>query len=231
MSKTGHSSHDGLRDAIHGAFEAMPADAKASTRHRVLVEASYTANPGRIRLAFARSAATFTTVAVLLTGTSYAAATAVPGDALYPVKRAVEEVHVALAPGGSENALVRQTQTRAEEVRRLMEMDAPEAIIDQAAMGFGEAATRAVKQAESPEDAQRTVRKIEEGVAGQPPQVQQRVEEALPPGPGPGDSDGAPQSPAEDAPGTQGPGSGSGSEGGSSQGEQPGPGESQGSNP
>ncbi len=226
MSKVGHSSQEDARDTIRGAFETMPDEAKTAMRHRVLVSASYSATPGRVRIAFSRAAATFTTVAVLLTGTSYAAAISVPGDALYPVKRAVEEVHVALAPGGPENALVRQTRTRAEEVRRLMEMDAPEAIIDQAATGFGEAATRAVKQAGSPEEAAHTVRKIEAGVAGQPPGVQQRVEEALPPG-----SDSAPQG-SEDAPGTQDPGSGAGSEGGSdSEKPGPGPGESQGNNP
>ena len=225
MNKAGHSTQE-AREAIRGAFETMPDEARAAMRHRVLVSASYSATPGRVKIAFSRAAATFTTVAVLLTGTSYAAAISVPGDALYPVKRAVEEVHVALAPGGPENALVRQTKTRAEEVRRLMEMDAPEAIIDQAAMGFGEAATRAVKQAGSPEEAAHTVRKIEAGVAGQPPRVQQRVEEALPPG----GSDSAPQSPAQDVPGAQ--GSGSGSEGGSdSEKPGPGPGESQGNNP
>jgi hypothetical protein len=228
MSKAQHRE-DGVAEAIRSSYETLSDEAKASLRHRVLVEASYTAAPGRIQAVFARAAATFTTVAVLLMGTSYAAATSVPGDPLYPVKRAAEEAHVALAPGGPENALVRQTRTRAEEIRRLMEMDAPDSIIDQAAVGFGEAATRAVKQAESAEEAARTVRKIQEGVSDQPPQVQNRVEEALPPGPGPGGSEDAPQSPAEDVPGAQGPGSGS--EGGSDEGQQSGPGQSQKSNP
>jgi len=225
MSKETH--RDDLRGTLRDAFEVMPSEAKATMRHRVLVSASYSAAPGRIKLAFARSAALFTTLAILMTGTSYAAANSVPGDALYPLKRAVEETHVALSLRGPEDALVEQTQTRAEEVRRLMEMDASEAIIDQAAIGFGDAAIRAIEHAQSPEEAARTVRKIQEGVSDQPAHVQQRVEDALP---GSGGAD-APKSPIEDAPGTQEPGSDSGSQSGSDQGSGSGSGESQGGKP
>lgn len=218
-------TQDRLRDAIGDAFEPMPADVRTAMRHRVLVATSYDAAPGRIRQAFARSAAVFTTVVVLMTGTSFAAAGAVPGDALYPLKRAVEEAHVVLAPGGPEEALVEQTQTRAEEVRRLMEMDAPEAMIDEAALGFGQAAARAIEQAQSPEDAAKTVRRIEDAFSEQPKGVQERVEDVVP-----GSVSGAPQAPNETVPGVQGPGSGAGSSG-SGNDSAPQPGESQGEKP
>lgn len=212
---------EGFSDAISDAFEPMPDDVRTAMRHRVLVATSDNGAPSRIRQAFARSAATFTTVAVLLTGTSYAAANSVPGDILYPLKRAVEEAHVALAPGGPEEALVEQAQTRAEEVRRLMEMGAPEAMINEAAVGFGTAAARAVEQAQSPEDAARTVRRIEDAFSEQPEGVQERVEEVIP-----GSAvDGPPQEPNETVPGAQGPGSGSGND------SAPKPGESQGDKP
>jgi hypothetical protein len=60
-------------------------------------------------------------IAVLLAGTGAAAAGSLPGDAAYPLKRAVEEVEVALATGpeAKVEALTRQAQRRLDDLTKV----------------------------------------------------------------------------------------------------------------
>ncbi len=69
-----------------------------------------------------RAAAVFTVGATLLGGVSFASAAALPGDALYGVKRGAESVAIAILPEGvlEREFLFKVADRRAEEIRRLI---------------------------------------------------------------------------------------------------------------
>jgi hypothetical protein len=125
----------------------------------------------------------------------------------------MEETAVVLSFRGGEEALIRQTRVRADEVRRLMEREAAPAAVDEAAEGFGRAAIRALEQQEDAASAERTMRRIEEGVEEQPAQVQERIGEELSGGSGTGSGSGSGDSGSSGSTGSGESGSGAGGSG------------------
>lgn len=75
---------------------------------------------------YTKFAAVAVCILVLLTGTAYASSSAIPGDILYPVKRAVEDTRVTLASSSEIKAKlqVQFTEERLQELEKV-EMKAP----------------------------------------------------------------------------------------------------------
>ncbi len=210
----------------------MPSDVRARVRDDVM--RSLDPAPLRsVRLTFARAAAVFACCGTLLTGASYAAAHSLPGDALYPLKRAAQEMRVAFTPhAGQGDALIRLSDTRAEEVRLLMQQQAEESRVQRAVDGFGDAVDRAVQSAPDTPTAQQRVRRIEDAVSDEPAPVRERVKTGLPStgsGAGSGTGSGAGSGTGSGTGSGAGAGSGSGSGSGTGSGTGTGPGAGAGS--
>ena len=205
------SKHVPVDEIIGRASERMPESSRDRIRHNVLAQAGWGARPIRIHEAFVRAAALFVAVTVGLGGVGYASASSLPGSPLYPLKRAMEEARVALTVNGAgrASALMELTRERVQEVERLIRAEASEDELDEAAGGFGQAATRAVESEETTERAQQRVNEIEAEVEGAPATVRERVAEEVP-GTQPDVQPDPPQSPA--GPGTSSEGAGVGSE-------------------
>lgn len=133
------------------------------------------------RLVFVRAAAVFACCGTLAGGVSFAAAHSLPGDPLYPLRQAVQEMRIVFTPQDSRgDALIDLSDTRAEEVRMLMQVQAGEARIQKAVDGFGDAAGRAVESAPDTPTAQERAKRIEDAVSDEPAQVRERVQSAIP---------------------------------------------------
>lgn len=202
------------------AVEPMPADVRERIRASVLPV------PGvsflrDTRLAFARAAVVFACCGTLMGGVAYAADHSLPGDPLYPLKRATQEMRVAFTSVGSRHdALIELSDTRATEVRLLMMQQADEMRVQRALEGFEDAAGRAVESSPDTATAQQRVRRIEDAVSDEPAKVQERVKSGIPealPGDGTGSGGGAGEEPTggdgSGGTGGTGPSEGSGSGG------------------
>lgn len=95
----GDDDRSAVDTALGRAFEPMPARARASVRGRLLAAIGPARLPFPVRAL--RAALAVGTGVSLLGGVSYAAAASVPGDLLYPVKRAAEQVYSAVRPGSA----------------------------------------------------------------------------------------------------------------------------------
>lgn len=233
MSDQSHSSD--LERIVRASAEEMPLDVRERVRERVVSQSRGLAVvPARLHVAFLRATTVFVALGLATSTVAYGAAYSLPGDPLYGFKRAVEEARVALSfqEEGRDEQLLGITRTRAFELKRLMESNAPTTSVDAAAVSFGEAARRALEGEGKPvEEKSRT---INETVDEQPVLVRERAREQLPKtssqppaGSGTPQTD-APQQPP--IPGDEGGGSGAGSDQapGASGSEQPGSGESPG---
>ena len=89
--RTKFDSTTDLGALIEGAHEEMPEFSRVRVRARLLGAIGNDGALTRARVAFVRSAAAFTATATLLAGTGLAAAVSMPGDPLYPLKRAAED--------------------------------------------------------------------------------------------------------------------------------------------
>lgn len=114
-----NETHTRLSDALAGSREVMDPPVKADVRARVMEGAGrprgfLVTAPRRIAVALAVTTA-------LSGGVAYAADGALPGDFLYPVKRAIENAIVAVLPEGDleRTALVEIARRRAEEAAQL----------------------------------------------------------------------------------------------------------------
>lgn len=190
MSSDNDTGARRLDEMIRESFEQMPELSRTRTRSRVLASLDSAGRIARARVLFARTAVAFTTSAALLTGTGLAAAASLPGDLLYPVKRATEEVRVAFAPAAEQGGiLLEMVQSRVREVTNLVESDASEPEMKRAAEQFGTAASRAIMSDPDPKATQEIVREIEASVAEEPRETQQRVDSEIPaPAPAPSPS-------------------------------------------
>jgi len=173
----------------------IPDDARARILARVMPVPGV-AQLRHTRIMFARAAAVFACFGTLMSGVTYAAAHSLPGDALYPLKRAVEEMQVVFAPAESkDDALIERFDTRAEELRRLKSQRSDEILELRAIEGLQDAAGRALYSSPDTSTVQQRVRRIEDAVSDEPARVRERVKteipEALPGGTGAGNGDGA----------------------------------------
>lgn len=121
MKPSEHDSRRDLGEALRGCAEPMDARAKAEIRGRVLASAR-TIPARRTSWRVPQRIAAGVAIATALSGgVAYAASDAMPGDFLYPVKRAIENAAVALLPGGEieRQVLVGIAARRADEAAQL----------------------------------------------------------------------------------------------------------------
>ncbi len=181
MSDRMHMKEVPLEDVLRGSFEPMSDDVRDRVRTRVMTGIDAESRFDRARTLFMRSAAAFAATATLMAGTGYAAANSLPGDPLYEVKRAAEEIRIVFSSDAQQGeTLMRLTRERTREVRQLVESDADESDLRSAAKGFGEAADRAVRSQPDSASAEQTAMQIQDAVAQEPDAVQQRVEQMVP---------------------------------------------------
>ena len=204
----------------HQAVQPMPADVRERIRAHVLPVPGVSVLRDT-RLAFARAAAVFACGATLMSGVSFAAARALPGDPLYPLKRAAQEMRVVFTAADlQDEALIELSDTRAEEVRLLMLQQADEMRVQRAVDGFEDAAGRAVHSSPDTATAQQRVRQIEDAVSDEPTKVQERVKTGIPQAcPGDTGTGGAGSGGGSPGPGSDGTGGGAGPADGSGSGD------------
>ena len=141
------------------ASEVVPSqDFRAAARHRLLIQMARSARAAGqvppihpLRLWVARFAAGLTALSFAGAAAATAAASALPGDALYVVKQATEAVAIQLATTDSarQDILLQQADTRLDETARLLEQgrDADAAV---AAARYDETVARLDVPAASP---------------------------------------------------------------------------------
>ncbi|MDO8987804.1 MAG: hypothetical protein Q7V14_06245 [Coriobacteriia bacterium] len=176
-----HGNTVPLEDVLFASsVAAMPQLARAEVKAAVM--SSIRSQPLRsTRLVFVRAAAVFACCGTLVGGVSFAAAHSLPGDPLYPLRQAAQEMRIVFTPQTSRgDALIELSDTRAEEVRMLMQVQAGEARIQRAVDGFGDAAGRAVESAPDTPTAQQRAKRIEDAVSDEPVQVRERVQSGIP---------------------------------------------------
>lgn len=121
MRPTDKRIDDTVAEVLRESFEPMDPQAKTAVRERVLHEARAHRRRG-VLLTLPRRVAAAAVVATTLTGgLAYATNASLPGDALYPLKRAAENALVALLPSGAleRHVLVELAARRAQEASRL----------------------------------------------------------------------------------------------------------------
>ena len=128
-----------LRERGAADAAAVPRDAfAADLRERLMAEAATVLTPGAAGLALPartrgkreRRLVAIASAAVLLGGTAgmaTAAQSALPGEALYPIKRGIEkaEVRLSMSPTGQGRDLLHQATDRLGEAQGLIEADSP----------------------------------------------------------------------------------------------------------
>ena len=169
-----------LEEILVEAADKLPEASRARIRGNVLSSVATETRSSFAGAGFMRAAAAFSALAIGMGGLSYAAASAVPGSALYPVKRAMEETQVVLILGDTSKADVLQgmAEERVREMHRLIEIDAPRESMGEAVTGFEDAAERAIEA--DPEQARQRASEIEKSAQGVPGHVQDGASEEMP---------------------------------------------------
>ncbi len=103
----------------------MPDGMRRAVRTRIIAHARADVRLARSRALFKRAAVALALTTAMASGASFAVEGTVPGDALYPVKRASETVTLALLPAGrlEDLMLARIAVRRAEEALRVERQD------------------------------------------------------------------------------------------------------------
>lgn len=175
-------------DLVRSGASRAPADVRARIRSRLMASVATTTTGTRPRYRLAWMAAILAAGVSAATGVGFAAQGSLPGEALYPVKRATERARVALVPTDERaDVYVDQADERMREVERLLSAGASAGTVDEAVDGFGDAARRAVDVEADEYAAQRRAEEIRRHVQGAPPPVRDVIEPTLedlgPPGP------------------------------------------------
>jgi hypothetical protein len=169
-----------VEDVLRSSYELAPPVVRERIRARVLASAASTpcrSRVGRIRVA----AATLAAVILLCTaGVGVASSRSLPGSMFYPVKRALEQVRLVIAPAeGQADVYVDMADERIREIERLLNAGASARVLNQAVDGFGNAARGAVDVEVDEAAAQRRVEEILQHVDEAPPAVRDVIESAL----------------------------------------------------
>lgn len=190
-----------LEEALGASMETMDARARAEVRARVLAEARKRRRGFFVTLP-QRLVAGVALASMLSGGVAYALGEAMPGDALYPLKRASESALVGLLPSGrlERQVLVGIAARRAEEASRLGESGDLKATSDQL-----RELERAVEQASGPQGTltEDETAKIREGVTEGAGPTHDAIDQIVPPVPGDGSMQPQPDMTSPSSPGTQ----------------------------
>lgn len=169
-------------DALREAFEPMSWDARMSVRRRVMMRVHASALPRRTKAAYRGSAAVLVALSMSAAYVPAAAAAALPGDALYGVKRAVEAARISASIDGYRDVLLgAAAEERAQELAGLVTEGAVEERVSQAALDFEKAAGRAFGNSDKARE-----RSLRKAVEDKPARVESRVRDAVEKAHGPG---------------------------------------------
>ncbi|MBE0416831.1 MAG: hypothetical protein IBX63_03615 [Coriobacteriia bacterium] len=168
-------------DVLRSAAEPMSPDARERVRARVVAAAASSTSGVRMRTSLLRAVVAFVVLALAMTGVATAASDSLPGDVLYSVKRAIEQVHIALTSSNERQADVYFdiADERIREIERLMNTSVSARAINEAVEGFRDAARRAVDLEPDEMAAQRRADEIRKRVEGAPAAVRDAVESEL----------------------------------------------------
>lgn len=162
----------GVEQALREASARMPEFAREDTRERLVEYARATSATRWSRVVFSRIAAVAIGCSVAGGGLAQAAASALPGEPLYPAKRVVESAKLAVASSSEavQHLLGEIAGERAEELTELVYAGADDEVVDAAAESFIRSAER---YGGAPGHAEQLVRKATED---KPEAVRRRVE-------------------------------------------------------
>ena len=158
----------------------MPAEARSSVRRRVLATVASDARFRRARVLTWKATAAYLAASLAATGVAYASSVALPGQPLYAVKLAVEEVAIAAAPSAGLKGSMQERVAvrRADEIAVLAHERADQPEVSEAVGRFEEAATRALSGADTPK-AKRAEEKLRKHVDKVPGAAKGRAKRAL----------------------------------------------------
>lgn len=162
----------GVEQALREASARMPQFAREDTRERLVEYARATSATRWSRVVFSRIAAVAIGCSVAGGGLAQAAASALPGEPLYPAKRVVESAKLAVASSSEavQNLLGEIAGERAEELTELVYTGADDKVVDEAAESFIRSTER---YGGAPGHTEQLVRKATED---KPEAVRKRVE-------------------------------------------------------
>lgn len=212
MSTDNDLMPDSMTEAFARSAEHMTDDAHARVRHIVMSSIRHDSRAHYFATISHRVAAAAAAIGVVSAGVAYAADSALPGQALYEIKRGAEDALVAiLPPGALENSvLVDVAGRRAEEAANLARSGAADDLINDAI----DEVRAAVIQAESaagPLSGEETTR-IEQRAQEAPVQTREAISSAIK-APDSAPSGGTRPGGGSETPGSADPGTGSGSQG------------------
>lgn len=166
-------------DVLRSAAEPLTQEAHDRIKRRVMGAVAVEPRGMPRRLVVRRLAATLAALTLLASGAAYATERALPGDALYGVRRAAERALLAVLPSGriEQRLLVGLAARRAEEAARLAREGADPALVEDTLGDLGTAVRRAAESPGSlaPEDQKR----IREHAAIAPEPTRSRIEETV----------------------------------------------------
>lgn len=170
--------HD-VTDALGRSAEPMTDDAHARVRHTVMSSIRRDSRAHYFATISHRVAATAAAVGVLGAGVAYAADNALPGDALYKIKRAAENALVAILPPGAleDSVLVGVAGRRAEEAASLARDGAAAHLINNA-IGEVRAAVREAEAVSGPLSGDEATH-IQEQAQDAPAQTREAISNAV----------------------------------------------------
>lgn len=179
MSTDNDLMPDSVTEALARSSERMTDDAHARVRHTVMSSIRHDSRARYFASISHRIAATAAAIGLLSSGVAYAADNALPGQALYEIKRAAENALVAiLPPGALENSvLVGVAGRRAEEAANLARDGAADDLISDA-IGEVRAAVKAAESVAGPLSGEETTR-IEERAQDAPVQTREAISNAV----------------------------------------------------
>lgn len=186
-----------VTDALERSAERLTDDAHARIRHTVMSSIRHTSRAHYFATISHRVAATAAALGMLGAGVAYAADNALPGDALYEIKRAAENALVAiLPPEALENSvLVGVAGRRAEEAANLARDGAADELISEA-IGELRSAVQDAESVSGPLSGEEATR-IQEQAQDAPEQTREAISNAVnapetaPTGSGAGGTDGS----------------------------------------
>lgn len=170
-----------LERMIAESASPFPARRKEAVRVRVLCQVRRDALLARGRMIFRRAMATVTVTATVLGGVSYAAASSLPGDPLYAVKQASEEVTLSVLPEGRlrQMFLFTVATRRADEIARMSIEESGTPLYLEVMERFQVTTTAAYGDEPVADAPQPSETKLRERVDAAPEPVRERLQQAI----------------------------------------------------
>lgn len=168
-----------VTEALERSAEQLSDESRSRIRRSVMASIRHDSRAHYFASISHRVAATAAAIGVLGTGVAYAADNALPGQALYEIKRGAEQALVAILPSGAleDSILVGVAGRRAEEAANLARNGAAEHLVDQA-VGEVRAAVSSAEAVAGPLTGEEAAR-IQEQAQDAPVQTREAISNAV----------------------------------------------------